>query len=238
MDHVSTFARSVTNAVSEIDRGRVERARGGLAVEVVASDGRAIGACDPAYRSDARGTAGPSEGQRKTGPSPCLARRDHWPGRRHHHARTGCCPVRCDRCPRPFGCHRAVPAQARVHAQIKSLVAAERHRAKARQQRDAWFNHRVPAVSARPERGVLIDETSVKTDLTRQRGAECWFPFPPPYGPGLNPIGMAFSKLKAHLRRTGARTFTDMFDALAEICDLDSPDECWNYFKAAGYVSR
>jgi len=49
---------------------------------------------------------------------------------------------------------------------------------------------------------------------------------------------MAFSTLKAHLRRTGARTFTDMFDALAEICDLDSPDECWNYFKAAGYVSR
>jgi hypothetical protein len=48
---------------------------------------------------------------------------------------------------------------------------------------------------------------------------------------------MAFSKLKAHLRRIGARTFTDMFSALPEICDLFSPDECWNYFKAARYVS-
>jgi transposase len=48
---------------------------------------------------------------------------------------------------------------------------------------------------------------------------------------------MAFSKLKAHLRRIGARTFTDMFNALAEICDLFSPLECWNYFKAAGYIS-
>ena len=48
---------------------------------------------------------------------------------------------------------------------------------------------------------------------------------------------MAFSKLKAHLRRIGAHTFTDLFNAIAEICDLYSPDECWNYFKAAGYVA-
>ena len=186
--------------------------------------------------------------------------------------------------------------------------------------RDKWFRHRLPAVTAEPERVVFIDETSVKTNLTRQRGwsqrgerlvmdapfgswgtqtfiaglganaliapwvikgsmdgeafaayvtqvllpelepgtvvildnlathknaaaakamreAGCWFLFLPPYSPDLNPIEMAFSKLKAHLRRIGARTFTDMFSALAEICDLFSPDECWNYFKAAGYVS-
>jgi transposase len=55
--------------------------------------------------------------------------------------------------------------------------------------------------------------------------------------PSTPSIEMAFSKLKAHLRRIGARTFTDIFSALAEICDLFSPDECWNYFKAARYVS-
>lgn len=69
------------------------------------------------------------------------------------------------------------------------------------------------------------------------RGAGCWFLFLPPYSPDLNPIEMAFSKLKAHLRRIGARTFTEMFHALTEICDLFSPEECLNYFKAAGYVS-
>jgi len=37
---------------------------------------------------------------------------------------------------------------------------------------------------------------------------------------------MAFSKLKAHLRRIGARTFTVMFNALTEICDLFSPEQC------------
>lgn len=54
------------------------------------------------------------------------------------------------------------------------------------------------------------------------RNAGCWFLFLPPYSPDLNPIEMAFSKLKAHLRWIGARTFTDMFNAIAEICDLYS----------------
>jgi len=31
---------------------------------------------------------------------------------------------------------------------------------------------------------------------------------------------------KAHLRRIEARTFTDMFQAHTEICELSSPDEC------------
>ena len=69
------------------------------------------------------------------------------------------------------------------------------------------------------------------------RDAGCWFLFLPPYSPDLNPIEMAFSKLKANLRRIGARNFTDMFNALCEVCDLYTPDECWNYFRAAGYVS-
>ena len=69
------------------------------------------------------------------------------------------------------------------------------------------------------------------------RDAGCWFLFLPPYSPDLNPIEMAFPKLKAHLRRIGARTFTDMFGAIAQICDLFPPEECWDYFKAAGYAS-
>lgn len=67
--------------------------------------------------------------------------------------------------------------------------------------------------------------------------AGCWFLFLPPYSPDPTPIEMTLSKLEAHLRRIDARTFTDMFDALAEICDLYSPEERWTYFKAAGYVS-
>ena len=35
----------------------------------------------------------------------------------------------------------------------------------------------------------------------------------PPYSPDLNPIEMAFAKLKAHLRRIGARTISDLWNA-------------------------
>ena len=66
------------------------------------------------------------------------------------------------------------------------------------------------------------------------RGA--WFLFLPPYSPDLNPIEMAFSKLKAHLRAASARTFDALWRTVGDICDLYEPDECWNYLKAAGYA--
>ncbi len=87
---------------------------------------------------------------------------------------------------------------------------------------------------------VILDKLATHKDAAAakvMRDAGCRFLFLPPYSPDLDPIEMAFSKLKAHLRRIGARTFTDMFHALTEICDLFTQEECWNYFKAAGYVS-
>lgn len=42
------------------------------------------------------------------------------------------------------------------------------------------------------------------------------------------PHQQAFSKLKAHLRRIGAKTFTEVFEAIGSICDLYDPEECWN----------
>ena len=67
--------------------------------------------------------------------------------------------------------------------------------------------------------------------------AKSWFLFLPPYSPDLNPIEQAFSKLKAHLRRIGARTYDDLIAALGDVCALFDPTECWNFFRAAGYAS-
>lgn len=53
-----------------------------------------------------------------------------------------------------------------------------------------------------------------------------WFLYRPPYSPDLNPTGLAFLKLKTHLRRIGARTFDQIFGALAEICNRFTPQEC------------
>ena len=48
---------------------------------------------------------------------------------------------------------------------------------------------------------------------------------------------MAFSKLKAHLRRMGARTFDTLLQALGDICDLFDPQNYWNFLKAAEYAA-
>ena len=57
----------------------------------------------------------------------------------------------------------------------------------------------------------------------------------PPYSPDFNPIEMAFSKLKALLRKAAARTITDLWQAVADALDAFTPTECQNYFAAAGY---
>lgn len=104
----------------------------------------------------------------------------------------------------------------------------------------ATYVEKVLVPELTPGTVVILDNlaTHKNADAAKaMRDAGCWFLYLPPYSPDLNPIEMAFSKLKAHLRRIGARTFTDMFNAIAEVCNLFSPDECWNYFKAAGYVS-
>lgn len=93
------------------------------------------------------------------------------------------------------------------------------------------------------ESGTVIILDNLATHRNKDAAAAlrahgCWFLYLPPYSPDLNPIEQAFSKLKAHLRRIGARTFTEVFKAIGDVCNLYSPNECWNYFKAAGYVSN
>ena len=66
----------------------------------------------------------------------------------------------------------------------------------------------------------------------------CWSLFLPTYSPDLNPIEMAVSNLKDGLRKIGARTFTDKFSALAEICDRLSPDGCWEFLQGCQICLR
>jgi transposase len=94
----------------------------------------------------------------------------------------------------------------------------------------------VPTLSAGDV--VILDNLSAHKsqkaeEAVRAKGA--WLLFLPPYSPDLNPIEMAFSKLKAHLRKTAARTIDDLWKAVGKICDLFSPQECRNYFREAGY---
>jgi putative transposase len=59
----------------------------------------------------------------------------------------------------------------------------------------------------------------------------------PKYSPDLNPIEQVFAKLKHLLRKTAARTKTAVTEAVGKLLDNFTPEECNNYFKAAGYAS-
>jgi transposase len=58
----------------------------------------------------------------------------------------------------------------------------------------------------------------------------------PPYSPDLNPIEQAFAKLKSLLRQLAARTIARLWDALGDLLERFTPQECINYLANLGYV--
>ena len=57
----------------------------------------------------------------------------------------------------------------------------------------------------------------------------------PPYSPDFNPIENAFAKLKALLRKAAERTIDGLWAAIGKFIDRFPPQECANFFAAAGY---
>jgi transposase len=60
----------------------------------------------------------------------------------------------------------------------------------------------------------------------------------PPYSLDLNPIELAFSKLKAHLRTTASRTFRALLKRLASTLEAFLPDHCSNFFTHCNYPTK
>lgn len=60
--------------------------------------------------------------------------------------------------------------------------------------------------------------------------------FLPAYSPDLNPIEMAFSKLKTALRKGAARTVTTLMKLIGKLIKTFAPEQCTNYFRHAGYT--
>jgi len=57
----------------------------------------------------------------------------------------------------------------------------------------------------------------------------------PPYSPDLNPIELAFAKLKKLLRDGAERTVDKLWELCGRILDQFTEHECRNYFKHCGY---
>ena len=90
----------------------------------------------------------------------------------------------------------------------------------------------------RPGDIVILDNlASHKSKAVRRaiRGAGAKLFFLPKYSPDLNPIEQLFAKLKHLLRKAAERTADTVCDAIAQILDSVTPQECQNYFLNAGY---
>lgn len=103
------------------------------------------------------------------------------------------------------------------------------------------YVERVLCLELRPGDLVICDNLSCHkvhgvAEAITARGAQLHYL--PAYSPDLNPIEMAFSKLKALLRKAAARNWTSLLSATAEALDLFSADQCLNFFRHAHYATN
>ena len=70
-------------------------------------------------------------------------------------------------------------------------------------------------------------------ELLEERG--CELIYLPPYSPDLNPIEEAFAKLKALLRRAGARTCEALMEAIGRDLDALTASDARGFFEHRGY---
>jgi transposase len=94
------------------------------------------------------------------------------------------------------------------------------------------------APALRPGQIVVADNLSSHKSsdaIALLRAQGCDLIFLPPYSPDLNPIELAFSKLKTLIRKAAARTYDALWRQVGKVCDLFNAQECRNYFTAAGY---
>ena len=85
---------------------------------------------------------------------------------------------------------------------------------------------------------VVVDNLSVHKALPIRQAIEArgaTLIFLPPYSPDFSPVEGAFGKIKAVLRRLGARTRDALLDAIAQALNTVTPDDALGWFTHAGY---
>jgi transposase len=94
----------------------------------------------------------------------------------------------------------------------------------------------VPAV--RPGDIVVLDRLAVHRAgwvrrALRKAGAGVWYL--PPYSPDFNPIEKVWAKVKAWLRKVGARVTEALWDAITRALETVTAQDCVNCFAHCGY---
>jgi transposase len=100
------------------------------------------------------------------------------------------------------------------------------------------YVEQVLAPALRPGQVVVLDNLSVhKGERVRAlvEGAGCRLLFLPAYSPDFNPIELAFAKLKAHLRRTAARTYDALVEAIGHALAAVTAADARAFFAHCGF---
>ena len=102
-----------------------------------------------------------------------------------------------------------------------------------------WYITEQLAPTLRPGQVVVLDNLSVhKAERIRQavEARQCHLLFLPPYSPDFTPIEQAFSKIKAIVRRLGARTKETLWEAMRVAIEAITPEDASAWFAHAGYA--
>ena len=101
----------------------------------------------------------------------------------------------------------------------------------------AWVEQHLVATLSPGDIVIMDNLSSHKVAGVREaiEGAGAELRYLPPYSPDLNPIELAFAKLKKLLRDGAARTIDKLWDLCGQVLDHFTSDECRNYFKHCGY---
>ena len=100
------------------------------------------------------------------------------------------------------------------------------------------YMEQILAPSLRPGQIVILDNLSIHLGSRVKQAIEargCRLLFLPAYSPDFSPIEEAFSKLKASLRRVGARTREDLQEAIAQALTLITAQDALGWFTHCGY---
>ena len=101
------------------------------------------------------------------------------------------------------------------------------------------YAERVLVPELQPGDIVVMDNLSSHKDaqareMIQGAGAMIWDL--PPYSPDFNPIEEMWSKVKAFLRKTKARTEKALLQAITDALRSITPDDCAGWFKHCGYL--
>jgi len=101
------------------------------------------------------------------------------------------------------------------------------------------YAERVLVPELQPGDIVVMDNLSSHKDvqaraIIESTGAVIWDL--PPYSPDFNPIEPMWSKVKAFLRKTKARTEKTLIQAIADALTTITQDDCAGWFRHCGYL--